>query len=295
MQLDSFPIHITEDDAVDLHLHTVAYDGFWTPDTLVDFAHQQGLKVIAVADHDTLANVARTRQLAVDRDVVVVPAVEVTVSFDGAMHHLLLYNVDMDDPALVAMLDDIRLRHRTSAEQGLAKLRQRGLDFPHLEAIRAGRELMPLYVYAALLKAGHARDIDEAIAMGDEVGISFRIAAEMEKAIEVAHRQGALAVLAHPGRGEFGFMPATIETLEGMLAIGLDGLEVYHGQHTAQDIAFYGRFAEEHELLVSCGSDSHGRRDRTPPIPWPAHLCQHLLERCGLVVGGHGRAPLSRH
>ena len=286
MPSDTHIINIDENDAVDLHLHTVVYDGFWTPETLVDYTHQQGFRVIAVADHDSTANVNPTRELAAKNGIAVLPAVEVTARFDGVVQHLLLYGVDINDPAFLQLLGDLRQAQIASAERGLAEFRRRGLDLPHLEAIVAGRSLMPFYVVLALLKAAHAKSYEEAVDLGRDLGIDFDIAVDMAEAIRVAHRQGALAILAHPGRAELGYSPATFERIEGMMAIGLDGLEVYHGLHGEEDIARYGQFAAEHGLMVSCGSDSHGPKSRTRPTPWPAGHCRRLLEAVGFAVRG---------
>lgn len=287
MPSDTPTINIDENDAVDLHLHTVVYDGFWTPQTLVDFTHEQGFRVIAVADHDSVANVNPTRELGANNGLAVLPAVEVTARFDGVVQHLLLYGVDVNDPALLQLLGDLRREQVVSAERGLAELRRRGVDLPHLEAIVAGRDLMPFYVVVALFRGAHAKSYEEAVDLGRNIGIDFDIAVDMAEAIEVAHRQGAVAILAHPGRAELGFSPATFDRIEGMMAIGLDGLEVYHGLHSEEDIARYGQLAAEHGLMVSCGSDSHGPKSRTRPTPWPARNCRRLLEAVGLkVLGG---------
>lgn len=284
MRSDAFTLSVAESDAVDLHLHTVVYDGAWTPETLVDHAQANGFKIIAVADHDSVANVKPTLDLATNKGIIVLPAVEVTSRFNGAIQHLLLYNVDIDDPVLLAMLSEARDAQIASAQSGLDILQRRGVELPHLEAIVAGRDLMPYYVAIALLKAGHGHSFKEVIDLAKEAGIDFDIAVDMARAIEVAHRQGALAILAHPGRDEMSYTTTTFEMIEQMMTMGLDGLEVYHGLHSNEDIAKYGDFAARHSLLVSCGSDSHGPEARTKPMPWPARNCRRLLETVGIEV-----------
>lgn len=284
MRLDNLSLRVTESDPVDLHLHTVVYDGFWTPETLIDYAQENGFKIIAISDHDSVANVGPACRLAADRGIVVLPAVEVTARFNEVIQHLLLYNVAIEDPALLAMLDEARRAQTVSAERGLHNLQQRGFELPDLDAIVAGRDLMPYYVAVALVRAGYAQGFWEAVAMASDFGVDFEIATDMARAIDVAHRQGALAVLAHPARADAGCRPASFELVKQMLAIGLDGLEAYHALHSPQDTAAYVAFAEQHNMLISCGSDSHGPKARTRPIPWPARNCRRLLEAVGFEV-----------
>jgi 3',5'-nucleoside bisphosphate phosphatase len=288
MDSNSLPPRVAESDAVDLHLHTRAYDGLWTPEKLVEAVAEKGLKAIAVCDHDTVVNVRPTRELAAARGIAVLPAVEVTSRFENQTYHLLLYNVDVEEPALIAVIGDVRGRQIESAERGLEALRRRGFTLPHLDAIVAGRELMPLYVVIALLKAGYGKTAEGAMRVAEEAGMSFLVAADMARTITVAHRQGALAILAHPGRKELGIEPAKLPTVERMLDIGLDGLEVYHPLHSAEDIVTYGDFAAARNLLVSCGSDSHGPTSRTNPTAWPVRFCRRLLEASGFTVEEEG-------
>jgi predicted metal-dependent phosphoesterase TrpH len=166
----------------------------------------------------------------------------------------------------------------------LRLLRERGLALSAVERIAGERPILPFHVAQALMREKYAMDVDEAIKIGESAGISFDISADMERTIKAGHSAGGIAILAHPGRAEYGQQPATTERLHAMLKIGLDGLEVYHGLHSEQDIAFYGQFARENGLLVSCGSDSHGPQARTKPMLWPAEYCAALLRRCGISV-----------
>ena len=104
------------------------------------------------------------------------------------------------------------------------------------------------------------------------------------EAIEVAHQEEFLAILAHPGRAIEGAMEiASEEELKGMIEMGLDGLEAYYPSHTQEQIAFFLKVAREHKLFLSCGSDSHGPNHRLPH-PWSAELCRRFLEYWELKV-----------
>mgnify|MGYP000217146663 FL=1 len=62
---------------VDLHIHSTASDGTWTPPEVVAAALAAGLGAIAVTDHDSVANVAATHELAVAAELKFIPGAEI--------------------------------------------------------------------------------------------------------------------------------------------------------------------------------------------------------------------------
>jgi predicted metal-dependent phosphoesterase TrpH len=118
-----------------------------------------------------------------------------------------------------------------------------------------------------------------------EVGASYCWSLPLEEAIAVGHAAGGVAVIAHPGRAEPGFTPTTRAHLDAMVAVGLDGVEVFHSYHRAADVAFLLQYAEERGLLIGCGSDSHGPGPGPRPLTaWPATRCRALLARLGVTL-----------
>jgi hypothetical protein len=101
------------------------------------------------------------------------------------------------------------------------------------------------------------------------------------EAIEVAHRLGGVAVLAHPGRSKGIYaIPASAGDIAAMAAAGLDGLEAYYPTHSAEQREFYRGLAARHHLLITAGSDSH--HPSQPLAQWPAEWCAAFLERMGV-------------
>ena len=89
---------------VDLHIHSTASDGTWTPQDLVDAAVGAGLGIIAVTDHDSTANVAETVRLAGERGIKCVPGVEVCSTKDDISFHILGYGIDLANKPLQELL-----------------------------------------------------------------------------------------------------------------------------------------------------------------------------------------------
>ena len=92
---------VGHDANVDLHMHTTASDGRYTPSALAKTAHESGLAIIALADHDRVDNVLPLKQEAAQYGIHVVSAVEVSCMWGETQYHLLAYNVDLSDTRFV--------------------------------------------------------------------------------------------------------------------------------------------------------------------------------------------------
>ena len=105
----------------------------------------------------------------------------------------------------------------------------------------------------------------------------------MADVISVAHTAGGFAVLAHPGRSKGVYaIPADADDITRMVAAGLDGIEVFYPAHTAAQTAFLLAQAQQHNLLISGGSDSH--HPDQPLSQWDATPMLPLIRRCGVRI-----------
>jgi len=274
------------EDGIDLHLHTTAHDGRWTPTGIVRHAAAHGIRCLAVSDHDTVAAIDPARAAATALGIVVVPAVEVTTWWREQEYHVLVYGsgVAPPAPALAVLLDGIHRRQLQRAREWVEALARRGIMLPSLDAVRHGRELMPIYVAGALIRDGHVPSYASCVQLLRTLESEVEPAAPLEAVAAAAHAAGAVALLAHPGRNENGFAALDHEALRAMVEAGpLDGIEVYHPNHGPERRSYYLEFAQRHRLLVSAGSDSHGPAYAHQPVAYPAELCAALLERLQLL------------
>src|SRR5438105_4597877 len=108
---------------VDFHMHTIASDGAWTPEKLVETAATQGIRIMTVSDHDTIKSVRPVAELARARSIQFVPGVEITIMWKEAMYHLLLFNFDPNNAALNALLDDTQRQMLYKKEYIIDELR----------------------------------------------------------------------------------------------------------------------------------------------------------------------------
>lgn len=243
---------------LDLHIHTSASDGAWTPEAVVDGAREGGLDVIAVADHDTTSAVGAATERGRAVDVQVVPAVEMSATWEGREIHVLGYFVDPTAPVLRAHGMRARELRDARMEEMVARLAGQGVEVG-MDAVReeAGVEASALsrpHLARVLVEEGHATSVPDAFdrLIGDQhdafVPTMLQTPAEAIAAIAEA---GGISVWAHP--------PGDLldELLTPMVEAGLRGLETYRPTHRRNATLRLEKLTAEHGLLRSGGSDWH--------------------------------------
>ena len=275
----------------DLHVHTTASDGEYTPSQVVALAKQAGLCAVAVTDHDTLAGVAEAvaaaRTLPMPA-VEVVPGVEITTAFDGRELHLLGYFVRPDDPALAAALARVCDRRRERFRDYVAKLADRGHVVPADRAALVERATVSLgrrHVAGLLVACGIARSRNEAFHrfLGPLRGtVAEKELLPIGDAIRLVHAAGGATSLAHP--------PAdlTDDQFARLHAAGLDAVESEYAWRQSAPANRLRAVAARLGFATTGGSDCHGpdpanRRVGTYAIT--ADGLERLRERCGGGVG----------
>ena len=241
---------------VDLHAHSTASDGTATPTGAVEAAHRAGVVALALTDHDTLAGVPEA-QVAADRlGLRLVPGVELSVHQEGVEVHLLGLHI-RDVAGMQTELEAIRDQRRLRAIAMVEKLAAAGAPIA-IEAVlaeAAGGAIGRPHVARALVAAGHVKDQREAfdrfLAAGRPAYVD-KARLEIADGIAMVHRAGGLAIIAHPGA------EGRRERIEPLVPMGLDGLEVRHPSHSAEDVKRLDALAQHFGLVVSGGSDWHG-------------------------------------
>jgi predicted metal-dependent phosphoesterase TrpH len=280
-------VTVSYDAVIDLHMHTTASDGRFTPADLAKAAHEAGLSVIALADHDRVDNVRPLQEAAAQYEIHVVPAVEVSCMWGETQYHMLVYNVDLTDQRVVGPLDEAKRRYADICAAGLEELARKGMPVEPavLELCHKGQPIAPYHVFQALIKHEYAPNMKEAHELAKTVGVDFLPLPDMRDVIRNARESDAIPILAHPGRAEPGFHPPNQETLDGMIEAGLMGFEVWHPYHSAYDVASYLKLCTDRDLLTSCGSDTHSANDQRRRLTrWPVRYSQRLLQACGVWV-----------
>jgi len=258
---------------VDLHTHSTASDGTLPPDRVVEAAGQCGLAAIALTDHDTIGGVKAARVAGERLGIRVIAGVELSAFQDDNEVHLLALHLSQLE-SLETRLGELRVLRHTRAQQIVDKLNTLGVPLTLEEVLQQsnGGAVGRPHVARALIARGVVHDFRDAFmrylgAAGSAFVPKARLS--LEDAIAIAHAAGALAIWAHPGDG------GNRERLEPLVAAGLDGVEVKHPSHSAEDMKRLQALADFFDLVPSGGSDWHGAAEgprrlgrMNVPIEW---------------------------
>lgn len=279
---------------IDLHIHTTAtpHHSSWTPDALAAAAAAHGLIAIAATDHNTTASVHALQTAGAQAGVQVVAGVEIDSAANGKLWHTLIYGAPPAAPALLEICQSVFERNAADAQALLVELPQHGfvLNGEGGSTIQLASTRPPNVADVATALA-HYNELPDRVSGEDDEAAGMRYLlthmptayrpVSVAEVIAVAHQLGGVAILAHPGRSKGVYaIPATADDIAAMVAIGLDGLEVYYPTHSAEQRALYLDLAQRYGLLVSGGSDSH--HPHQPLAAWDAALMKQLLVRLGL-------------
>jgi len=246
---------------IDLHTHSTASDGTFSPTELLRAAAEAGLAAIALTDHDTLDGLPEARTEADRLGIELVPGCELSLEYAGLPTHMLALFVDNPAGAVAGELTRVMLARGRRNERMVEKLRTVGvhLDMADVASYADGVVGRP-HIAQAMLAAGVVQSFEEAFARFLGQGGSAHIPKEKltpRQAIDAVHADGGLAILAHPYL--LTQQPRHLETiLRELKGLGLDGVEVFYTEHSERYTSEVARLAESLGLLKSGGSDFHG-------------------------------------
>ena len=243
---------------VDLHIHTTASDGAWSPEKVVHGARAGGLDLIAITDHDTTAAFEEAHRAGMDARVQVAPAIELSATHNQRDVHVLGYFIDPRSSVLINHRSTAGERRENRMREMVGRLHGRGLRIAYDDVLTAagpGRgSIGRPHLARALVANGEARSVQDAFnrLIGDNRPGYVPVAVLTPvKAVELVLAAGGLPVWAHP--------PFKIldECLPRLVGAGLRGLEVYRPSHSPGDVIKLEELCRAHGLLMSGGSDWH--------------------------------------
>ncbi len=240
----------------DLHIHSNYSDGFLTPEKIVEVAKTAGLNTISLTDHDSVGGVNPAINAAKQIGLEVIPGVELNTRIDDIEVHILGYYLDHNSLWLHQMLAESRDTRVKRARQMIEKLNALKImiDFEDVERLAGHSTLGRPHIARILCEKGYTDSVAEAFNRFLKVGAPAYVGLvkwNPYEAIEVIKKVGGIAVLAHPGSYKADHL------LPELIAQGLQGIEVYCLKHPPALAEHYKKYAEEHNLLITGGSDFH--------------------------------------
>lgn len=284
--LKSLPAHLVlkPNDSIDLQMHTIYSDGSWTPEQLMDYLVSEQFGLVAITDHDRVDTAAELQQLAAEKHLPLLTAVEMSTSWRGESTDVLSYGFDVEHNELQDMTQDIMCRRQENTREVCENFHRIGIAFSQSElntllAKPGSQQLNELF--ALLQKRGYDAEKPSTWKLIEDAGFSS-ITSDIAAVVDAVHRSGGVCLIAHPGRGS-GETRYDVHLLDELRKeVPIDGMEVYYPDHTPEQMNMYLEYAEKHNLLTSSGSDSHGLEKK--PIKYQAKLSRRLLERLGIQV-----------
>lgn len=267
-----------------------------TPAQVVDWAADRGLKVVSLTDHDTMAGVDMAMARGAERDIEVVPGVEMNAWQGMVSMHILGYWLSADHPEIQRKLAQMQSGRKDRNARIVDKLNRLGIDvtMEDLHALAPCGQIGRPHIARALVDRGVCRDSEKAFAQylrRGAVAYAERSKHPAQEVIAAIRAAGGIAVLAHPAQMDpsLRILPDLFGTLKDF---GLDGVEVYYPAHSVRVTRALYRMAHTHGLVMTGGSDFHGSprkgkfgdlTERTFRVPY--HLYPLLKEKSALARG----------
>ncbi len=246
---------------IDLHVHTTCSDGLDTPEELVETAISNGYKIISITDHDTIEGVVRGYEAAKGKPLELIPGIELSSMDCDDDIHMLGYYIDCTDQEFVKQIAFFKEKRHERAEEIVRCLNHLGLDIgietvlkiahgapigrPHIAEALLSEELIDYYNEAFVRYIGTS---------GPAYVPKYRITPR--ETIELILKSGGIPVIAHPA-----FLNRDDLIVE-LVDYGLMGIESIHPLHTFEKQRYYEKLAQKYSLIVTGGSDWHGKGRR---------------------------------
>ena len=263
---------------IDLHTHSIAsLDGTYKPEELVDIGINSGIKYLAIADHDSVSSVEKALSYSKDKDIMIIPAIELSAIVDNTPIHILGYGINSKHPGYKQRRAFVDEKLISWGKQAINKALEFGFKFNPEEVYKLRDDgLICEELIGRVVLNDSRNDNDgrlkefrdggklsdnptfnfykEFYSTGKPCYIKYDFNMPIEEASKLIHESGGKMFLAHP-KYNIGFSE---ELLQKIIGNGLDGIEAYSSYHDKEATEYYVKKAKENNLLLSVGSDFHG-------------------------------------
>lgn len=253
---------------VDFHMHSIFSDGVETPKDLLQHAIDCNVSMMALTDHDEIDGIqalrAAQKKLDPNESIKIVNGCEFSADYKDKSIHILGYCFDENNKDLIDFITFFKGKREERIDEIIRRCNNEGYyitkeelikQFPNTKAY--GRP----HIGKLLIDGGYAKDINDVfkgILRKDSPCYVPKVKVEVPYIIDIIHKAGGLAVMAHPK------LVTSDEYVLEMLDYDFDGMEVYHSKHNDDDVERYKELAEKHKLFTTGGSDYHGIPGKKP-------------------------------
>ena len=268
---------------LDLHTHSTCSDGTRPPEWVVQQAADNGVELIALTDHDTLAGVKAARGAARQTGIDIIAGVEISVSDPdlGELHVLGYFAPSAQLDELERQLTRYREERKSRARRTVKRLHALGMPVEYQSVMDiAGRASIGRpHVARAMVEAGHVGSVQEAfdryLHNGGPAYVP-RTLLSLSDSLDMIHRTGGFSSLAHPTRYD-----DPVGATQAFAAAGGRGLEIFYRNDTPDEIANGEQLAQRLGLVATVGSDFHGLHPSElgpGTVPMPEHQATRIMQ-----------------
>ena len=264
---------------VDLHLHTTYSDGTLSPNSLVQLALKKNLQIISITDHDCTDGIDEAIVASLDKNLTVIPGIELNTDTEDGEIHVLGYFIDYQNKDLQKLLLECRNSRVERAKMMVEKLNSLGINiqWARVEELAGYGAIGRPHIAKAMLEVKAIRTFQEAFDkyIGRN-GIAYieRFRLNVFEAIETIREYHGIPVLAHPG-----YIKNLDELLPKLIKSGLKGIEVFYANYDTNTINRLKNIASKYGLIPCGGSDYHGIKTKTEKLPGALGPPQESVDR----------------
>lgn len=251
---------------IDLHTHSSASDGMYSPAQLILYAHEKNISAIALTDHDCIDGIMEAQDKARELSIEFIPGIEISIEWPNGEFHLLGLGLKKASPQLLNIIDFLHNERDERNKKIIRKLQENKIDISYDElAEKAGTKTIGRPHFAALLlEKGVIKNRQQAfdlfLAKGRPCYVK-KNGADLKKSIEAIKSSGGIPVQAHPlsmyiswGKME--------ETMAEIRNAGAEGLEAHHPGIRFSEARRLEEIAKKLGMIATAGSDFHGEKIR---------------------------------
>lgn len=260
---------IQNEKIIDLHTHTNYSDGDLSPLDLVKLAIDKNIGTLSITDHDTIAGIKqldRNNPLITNNKIRIINGIELSAKTRIGRMHILGYGIDLNNELLNKKMSDLKDNSINSVLSIMEQIkRDYNIKFSYediKELVNANHNLGRPDLAKLCVKYGYATTIQDAFDkyLIDAYNKTRQTGKGLvyQECLELISTSGGIPVLAHPKSLELREKEFLL-LLKEMISWGLKGIEVYHSSHTKEEMNYYLEIANKHNLLISGGSDYHGK------------------------------------
>jgi predicted metal-dependent phosphoesterase TrpH len=259
---------ITGKKYVDLHIHTKLSDGTYSVEEIINAASAKKLRVISITDHDCIGAYPFAQDYGNDCGIEVIPGVELSCESNGVDIHVLGYYVDIANVPLIHKLKELKEARYIRAEKIVGNLNRLGIDlrFETVLNIAGEAAIGRPHIASALLKEELVYSFREAFDkyLGYESKAYVKkLTISPQEVFELIRQAGGIPVLAHPG------VTNVNARIPQFIKDGLLGIEVFHSEHSPEQVRTYLGYCKQYSLAFTGGSDFHNDNQNKSEIGHP--------------------------